>query len=168
MRMQDSGYTLTLSGLIRKRAELVADINGARDRLSDMMSSLDVLDQAIRIFKPDIDFEALPVRRVPPPHVAFRGELARFLIDYMRKAGKPLNTRELAVAVMDARRLNVADAILLTKITHRVGNSLRKLRSKGFVANERDAPSGKPGAMQRWWLVQKGRVTHEEARVVTG
>ena len=69
---------------------------------------------------------------------------------------------------MEARRLNTTDAILLSKMMRRDGNSLGKMRNKGLVANEGDDPNGKKGAMQRWWLAPKGRVTHEEARLVTG
>lgn len=163
--MQDEGYALTLKGLIRRRSHLIAEINGKRDALNELMVNLQTLEEAIRVFKPDIDWEDLPERRVPPPHVAFRGELARFLVDHLRKhRGKP-TTKELALAVMEARRLNTADAKLHYMLSIRVGQSLRRLRDKGYVASERADPTGKQGGLQRWWMAKR---VHEEARAVTG
>lgn len=158
-----NGYDLTLSGLIRRRSVLISEINGARDQLNEMLANLDVLDRAIRVFDPDIDFDDLPERRVPPAHVAFRGELARFVVDFLRKSRKPVTSREIGFAVMEARRLNTADARLHAMISNRAAAALLRLRHKGVVASER-ADNAK-GGLQRWWLVKP---VHEEARTVTG
>lgn len=121
-----------MSGLIKKRAEIVGLINECRERTDMMLSQLDALDQVIRVFDPYIDFEDMPVKRVAPPHVAFRGEITRFLLDVLRQAKKPLSTHELGIIVMDQRRLNTADKILCRTISARTGNVLRKMRDKGM------------------------------------
>lgn len=147
----DDGYTQTLHGLIRKRALVAGEIEALRDQLDVKTVALGNLDAAIRIFKPDIDFEELPERRVPPPHVAFRGELARFLIDQLRKAGKPLSTRELADAVMLTRGISNADLVMRRTMVQRVGHSLYRMKTKGITVSERG-----PGGGMMWWGLADG------------
>lgn len=161
----NDGYELTLSGLIRRRAVLISEINGMRDRLNRLLADLDTLDRAIRVFDPDIDFDELPERRVPPAHVAFRGELARFVIDFLRKSRKPATSRDIGFALMEARKLNTADARLHMMISNRAGAALLRLKRKGIVDSRRSDPTGRQGGLQVWWLV---RPVHEEARAVTG
>jgi hypothetical protein len=147
----DDGYTQTLSGLIRKRAVIAGELEALRDQLDLKTVALGNLDAAIRIFKPDIDFEDMAVRRVPPPHVAFRGELARFLIDQLRKATKPLSTRELADAVMKARGISNADLVMRRTMCQRVGHSLYRMKLKGITVSERG-----PGGGMMWWGLADG------------
>ena len=156
-----------LAGLIKRRAETVGRINEARHRLDEMLSELDTLDAALRIFKPDIDFDSLPMKRVPPPHVAFRGELARFLLDVLRRASRKLDTNELGMSVMLARRMNTADKQLVQTMSARTGASLLKMKKKGLVESE---PVGGPGNLRRWWLADQGRRVAEAGggRIVTG
>jgi hypothetical protein len=147
----DDGYTQTLHGLIRKRAIVAGEIDALRDQLDVKTVALGNLDAAIRIFKPDIDFEELPERRVPPPHVAFRGELARFLIDHLRKANRPLSTRELADEIMKARGISNADLVMRRTMVQRVGHSLYRMRLKGITTGERG-----PGGGMMWWGLAEG------------
>lgn len=103
-RMGD-GFELTLQGLLRKRGEMARDVEAMREQLGVLLSGLDHIDAAIRIFNPAIDLEDMPERPVPPPNPAFRGEVQRFLLHALRTAGEPMTTHDLAAAVMEARRL---------------------------------------------------------------
>ena len=40
-----------------------------------LIAALDHLDASIRLFDPEIDFADMPVKMLPPPNAAFRGEL---------------------------------------------------------------------------------------------
>lgn len=42
------GYDLTLSGLLRKRADLAGEAAGLKDQLGARLSDLDALDRVIR------------------------------------------------------------------------------------------------------------------------
>lgn len=70
-----------LSGLIRKRAELAGEI--------------DHLDASIRIFKPDIDLEAIKAKTVPPRHQALPGEMIRGVLTVLRESKEPLTSHEV-------------------------------------------------------------------------
>lgn len=142
----DDGYQLTLHGLLRKRGELSAEVDGLRAQLGTRLDALNHIDATIRVFKPDIDLVDLPERQAPPPNAAFRGEVQRFLLDTLRKADGPLTTHDLAAAVMRNRGLDPADRILFGLIAKRTGHSLTKLRRQGRVASHRFSKS----AMLEW------------------
>lgn len=148
----EGGYELTLHGLLRKRGELTSEVEALRANLEQRMGALDAIDQAIRVFKPDIGLEDLPERPAPPPNAAFRGEVQRFLLDTLRHAPEPLTTHDMARKVMEARQLNTADRILFALIAKRTGHSLTRLRRMGYVESHRFSK----GAMLEWRLSRKG------------
>lgn len=84
------GYDLTVQGLLRKRAELAGDAECPRDQLTARLAELDAVDRTIRLFQPDIDLDALPVKAAPPALTGTRGEFQRFLLGALRKAEGPL------------------------------------------------------------------------------
>ena len=145
-----SGYDLTLSGLLRKRAEMAGQAEALRAQLQGQLSALDHVDAVIRILRPDIDLEDLPERPVAPALSGTRGDLQRFLIDQLRKANRPLDTFELAEAVMLERGLDPADLAVRKLLRHRTGYALAKLRNKGKVTSGRAHRS----APLEWKLTQ--------------
>lgn len=145
---------LVVHGLIEQRAVTVGKIAAAQDHIAQMMADLDALDRSIRIFEPGIDLEELPMKRVPPPNAAFRGEIQRFLLHTLRNASTALATHQLATAIMDSRKLNVTDKALHRTISQRTGHSLGKLRSGGFVLSEK----ANAGGLLRWQLSRRGEV----------
>jgi hypothetical protein len=149
---------LVLHGLIARRAETVGQIAAAQDLLARLMSDLGHLDATIRIFAPDIDLEELPMKKVPPPNAAFRGEVQRFLLHTLRQAPVPMTTLQLATAVMESRNLNVADKALHRTIAQRTGHSLGKLRTRGFVQSEK----ANAGGLLRWQASRKGELGDPE------
>ena len=62
-----------LSGLIRKRAEITAEVEGLQMRLRQLIMDADNLDGAIRIFKPDMDLAEIRPKAVPRQHVVLSG-----------------------------------------------------------------------------------------------
>jgi hypothetical protein len=132
-----SGYDLTLSGLLRKRAETAGQAEGLRAQLAAMLSALDHIDAVIRILKPDIDLEDLPERPVAPALSGTRGDLQRFLLDQLRRSNQPLDTFELARRVINERKLDPQDRVIVKLIQRRTGYALAKLRNKGKVTSGR-------------------------------
>lgn len=108
-----------------------------RAQLGDQLSALDHIDAVIRILKPEIDLADLPERPVPPALSGARGDLQRFLIDQLRRSNHPLNTFELADAVMRERGLDANDRLIVKLIQRRSGYALAKLRNKGKVTSGR-------------------------------
>jgi len=145
------GYDLTLSGLLRKRAEMAGQAECLRAQLQGQLSALDHVDAVIRILKPDIDLEDLPERPVAPALSGTRGDLQRFLLDQLRRSNHPLSTFDLADAVMQERGLDSADLVVRKLLRHRTGYALSKLRNKGKVTSGRSHRS----APLEWELGRK-------------
>ena len=131
------GYDLTLSGLLRKRAEMAGQVEAMQARLGQLIADLSHIDSAIRVFRPDIDLADLPEKLAPAPFTGFRGEIQRFLLDELRKANHPLSTFDLADRIMAKRGLNADDRVIVKLIQRRTGYALAKLRNKGRVTSER-------------------------------
>ena len=141
---------LTVSGLIRKRSEIAGRIQALHEEAGRLIAALDHIDCTLRLFDPEIDFEAIPVKQLPPPNAAFRGEFQRSLLEMLRGNQRWQTTDELAVKVMVQRRMNEADRALRVLTRKRVGHALKRLQGKGVVASRR---MGK-GALLSWKITK--------------
>jgi len=110
-----------VTGLIEKRREIAGRIEDLQRQLKIAVCDLDHIEASLRIFKPDLDLTEHGPRPVPPPHAAFRGELTRILLETLRKAGKPLNTRDLTEVLMRERGLPLDDLKARQTMLRRVG-----------------------------------------------
>lgn len=136
--------------LIRKRAEIAGRIEAIHAEAARLVAELDHLDASIRIFEPQIDFDVLPVKPLPAPNAAFRGEFQRSLLDMLRGTQRWQTTDELCTKVMVQRRMNEKDRALFVTIRKRVGHALSRLRRKRVVASR---STGK-GALLAWKLTK--------------
>lgn len=137
----------TLSGLIRKRQEIAAELDAAQSRVRQLILDIDAVDATIRLFQPDIDLDVVKVRPTPRRHEAHRGDTSRLILSLLREAGEALSHREITQRVMMARGLNLTDRALCQTMRDRVGASLRGMRERGAVA------SGEGGGVGVRWSV---------------
>jgi hypothetical protein len=145
--------------LIRKRAEIAGRIEAIHAEAARLVAELGNLDMSIRIFQPDIDLEELPVKQLPPPNAAFRGEFQRFLLELLRGSQRWQSTFDLTVKVMVQRRMNEGDIALRRIVQARVAQALRRLRDrKGVVASRKMGA----GALLAW------RITKPDANLEGG
>ncbi|NEU12821.1 hypothetical protein G3T14_11830 [Methylobacterium sp. BTF04] len=134
-----------LRGLVRKRAEIAGQIEHTQMELRKLVTDLDAIDAAIRIFDSDADTGAIPNRQYPPRHAAFRGEMMRHVMGALRLAEGPVTSRDIARTVMTARGLNPDDPTMLQMIRKRVGACLWKLKQGEHA---REAPL--EGELKGW------------------
>lgn len=139
-----------INGLIKKRAEIAGRIHAIQEEAGRLIAALDHLDQSIRLFDPEIDFADLPVKLLPPPNAAFRGEFQRSLLEYLRGSQRWQTTDELTVKVMKQRRMNEADRALRVLTRKRVGHALTRLRRKSVVVSRK---AGK-GSLLAWKITK--------------
>lgn len=135
-------------GLIKKRAEIVGRIQALHAEAARLVADLDHLDCSLRIFDPQIDFDDMPVKALPPPNAAFRGEFQRSLLEMLRGSQRWQTTDDLTVRVMIQRRMNENDMALRVVTRKRVGHALSRLRRKRVVSSRK---AGK-GALLTWKL----------------
>jgi len=148
--MQD-GYDQTLSGLLRKRAELVGEVQAARDAWEALTFSLSAIDNAIRVFNPNIAAELLPESKPAPPFTGGTTQIQRFLLDLLRTSGEPIRTLQAAALVMKDRKIDPRDRVASTLIRKRVGDAFSRLREAGHVTGAKYGS----GAELEWQLSDK-------------
>jgi hypothetical protein len=135
-----------LSGLMAKRSELAGKIEMMQREMRALVVDLDHVDAAIRIFDPNVDLEDIKAR-LPPRHMAFKGEVSRLVLDTLRKAAKPMPVADLALVVLEGRGLSLDDKPFLRVLVRRVDACLRNLRKKGLVKRTRP-----PGSLGLWQI----------------
>jgi hypothetical protein len=130
-------YDHTITGLIRKRAELFGEAERLRDRIAEIKNDVSALDRTLTSlgYRGDLD-AAMPRQK---REVLFgQGELARSLLRELRDADGPMTSRELAQNVVALRGDDVRDRNYVSEITRRVSKCLRKHREEGRVRSSVD------------------------------
>lgn len=85
------------------------------------------------MFEPDIDLEKVCPKLMPPRHLAFKGQIARLLLDILRSEGKLRSVHDMTLRVMMARGMNASGRRLLCLVSKRVGGSMR---ARGIVRSQ--------------------------------
>jgi hypothetical protein len=72
-KVKDERATHVLTGLMTKRAELAGMLEHHQAKVRQLMIDLDAIDQALRLFKPDIELADIKAKPMPPRHAAYKG-----------------------------------------------------------------------------------------------
>ena len=136
----------TIQGLLAKRQQLAKLLKHLRAEERKVVSDLDHLDAAIRLFDPEAD--AVRLTRYPTKHRAKKGEVVRLVVRLLKEADRPLTALDIVHEQIKERGLKTDDGtvVLLRK---RIGACLTKLKNDGFV---RVVPL--PGMYQGWEIAR--------------
>jgi len=137
MMAKTETFEHTISGLLQKRADLLGEAEGIRDRLAEIKNDVGAIDRVLVSLGYEGDLDAQMPRQ--KREVIFgRGELTRAVLDELRGADGPMTSREIAKAIVslsgDAR-----DRKYVSDLTKRVGKALRALREADTVRSGTDA-----------------------------
>ena len=133
----------TINGLVRKRSELLGKIEHHVSQWQQAARDLEHVDHVLRLLAPEMDLGEVKAKPVPPLHAAYKGEVARLVLECFRlNPGKSLSTVFVTDYVMQQRGLDSTDRQLRTLILKRVSACLGTWRRKGRVTGER--PPGAP------------------------
>jgi len=146
------GYDQTLSGLLRKRAELAGRALDERKVLDATLAHLDAIDAAIRVFNPSLTHDVLPDAPRLPAHAAATSDIRRFLIGLLRAAGRPVKTLDATKALMEAKDIDERDRVLATLIRKRVTDAFGRMRAAGIVEGRKYGS----GSELEWRLTDRG------------
>jgi hypothetical protein len=98
--------THVVSALRTKRAEIAGHVHDLEKKIATWRARLANIDEAIKIFSPETDPEAIPPKRTYRRSRYFaRGELARLCLDILRVANGPLTTAEIVARIIKAKGL---------------------------------------------------------------
>src|SRR5262245_10534686 len=92
-------YANTISGLLKRRSELMGEAMTLREQLAVVGNDIEALDRTLETLGYKGDLKAVQPRgnRVVFFH---RNELRRFCIDELRKATEPITARDLAEKII--------------------------------------------------------------------
>jgi hypothetical protein len=134
--------------LSAKRAELVGVIAELERTLCRHRADLAHIDGTIRLFSPAAMPDPAGSKTAGPRQRRFRpGELARGILDVLRRAGRPLTAGEIGAAFMDAKGMAMDDPAGAAAVC--------KLVLRGLAYHERRrvvAGAGRDGRTRLWRL----------------
>lgn len=142
-------YANTISGLLKKRSELMGDAQRLREQLAHVGNDIEALDRTLV----SLGYDGELKWAAPRGHrVVFfaRDELRRFLLDELRKADGPISSRDLAEKIIKLEGKDCCDRRLCNDMVKRVGKSLKLLRQQGL------AVSMGPHGRLKWRLAFEG------------
>jgi hypothetical protein len=136
-------YANTISGLLRRRAELLADARELRERMAVVGNDIAALDRTLETLGYQGDLPA-PAGVQSSTRVVYfhRNELRRFCLDELRKATGPVTTRDLAEKAIRLEGRDPRDRRLRNDMVRRIGKSLKLLREQDAVRSDGSTNQG--------------------------
>jgi hypothetical protein len=129
--MNKNGNTYAISALKRRRAEIDGEIQACETRLRSLNEALCHLDATLSLFDPDYDPKSIRARRRYDRAKLFgKGKLSRMILDALRRAERPLASREVIEAI--AGEMNYGSKLPVGVIGN-VRAGLRYLAKHGAV-----------------------------------
>lgn len=137
-----------VSALRAKRAELAGVIVQLERDTAQRRADLAHVDGAIRLFAPTAVPEAIGPKAARRRNQWFgRGELARGILDVLRRSACPLAALGIAGALMEAKGLDVGDRVMLEMVQKLVHRAIRDHERRGVVHQD-----GRDGRALLWKL----------------
>jgi hypothetical protein len=119
-----------VSALIAKRAEIASHVEHLEKKASRWRARLASIDDAIRIFSPETDPEAIEPKRQYRRSRYFRpGEFAQLCLDALRRATEPQTTAQILASVLAAKHIPDGSASL----TEKTLSYLRTKQASGLI-----------------------------------
>lgn len=122
----------TVTTLRHKRAEIVKTIEKYERKLNQARADLAHISAAIAIFEASGNIKGLSA--YVDTHRLFKyGEVFQLAVDALKHG--PVNTRDLSLAIMEAKGLDTKDRVLAKAVAARLINILRKQLLRGSIVN---------------------------------
>lgn len=134
-------YEHTISGLLTKRQELMDENATLRERMAVVANDVEAIDRVLETLGHEEPLEGRSPRAARIV-LFYRNELRAFLLEQLRKADRPMTSRELAEIVCETEGKNRGDQRLIRDVTRRIGCALRKMRASRIVEPHREQGGG--------------------------
>jgi len=127
----------TISGLLKKRADLFNEAERIRDRLAEIKNDIGAMDRTLNVLGYSGDLDAAMPRQ--KREVLFgRGELSKAIYAELRTATAPVSSRDIAREIVTMQGNDARDRKYLSELTKRVSKALRAMRDHGTVRSTID------------------------------
>lgn len=125
-------YEQAISGLLRKRGEMLANLADLREQIAVQSNDLESLERGLET----LGYQGeLPTKASRAPRIVlfYRGELRGFLRQSLKEHG-PSTSRELATRLVALEGKDGRDRRMMNDIVKRMGKALRQMQDSGIVA----------------------------------
>jgi hypothetical protein len=137
-----------VSILLAKRAELAEVIARLEQNIRQNQIDLAHVDGTIRLFSPNAAPETAGSGSAGRRQQRFRpGELARGILDVLRRAGRPLTAGEVATTILVTKGMDAGDPNSIEAVQKLVHRGLVYHQRRGTVVH-----AGRDGRAMRWAL----------------
>ena len=126
----------TISGLLKARDDLMAELLAIRERQGELNNDLEAIDRVLDTLGYEGDLEGRQVRQYRLVIFA-RNELRQFVFRELRK-GEPLTSRDLAERICSAEGKDLTDQRMVMEVTRRVSKAVGIMRKRGGVRGDKD------------------------------
>jgi hypothetical protein len=126
--------THIISGLTKKRGEILGSINHYKSLISQLDKDLSHIDATIQIFEPDFNF-GKRTRIVNKHRNSYfeRGEAKTLILDTMRVCKEPIKTDELAFKIANLKQMDLSDSIEKRNFQKSIINTLSVLEKSNLI-----------------------------------
>jgi len=137
VRAQTTTFDHTISGLLAKRQDLLSDVEGLQGKIAEIRNDVRAIERTLRALGFNGDLGMMTGRH--KNRVLFRrGDLLKAILNELRTAGRPLKSREIALALMKQKGDDPKDRESLKDLVRRVTKSLSPLRNDGRIQSTID------------------------------
>ena len=135
--VKHSDYNHTISGLLHKRVDLIHEAERIHDRLAGIKNDMSAIDRVLGSLGYEGDYDEMMPRQ--KRFVVFgRGELTRQVLTVLRRATKPMTSRQIAQEIVSDSGLDARDRKYVSDLTKRVGKACRQY-ADGTIIKATDA-----------------------------
>ena len=134
--MTNDGYDLTIHGLLRKRTDLMANLESYRDKVSSTANDIRAVDRVLVSLGYDGELDLDQPRKRVLNYI--KHEIRRFILDELRASDRALTTRELAARLAAREGKDTGDRKLMRDLSHRVSKSVIILHDKQVVRRSKE------------------------------
>lgn len=127
-----SDYDNAISGLLRKRGEMLANLADLREQIAVQSNDIEAIERILETLGYSGD---LPTKATRAPRIVlfYRGELRQFLRQSLQEHG-PSTSRQLAERLIHLEGKDARDRRMMNDIVKRMGKALRQMQDNRIVA----------------------------------
>lgn len=132
IRPQTTTFDHTISGLLAKRQDLLSDVESLKEQIAEIRNDVRAIERTLRALGYQDDLSHMTGRQ--KNRVLFgRGDLLKAILEELRKAGHPLKSRDIALALIEQSGEDPNDRKTVKDLVRRVTKSLSPLRKNGRI-----------------------------------
>lgn len=140
----EKGYEHTISGLERKRGEMLLELADLREQIAVKSNDIEAIERIMETIGYEGDLPTVATR-LPRVVLFYRGELRQFLRKSLEEHG-PSTSRQLAERLIELDGKDNRDRRMMNDVVKRIGKALRQMMESKIITRGSAKVKG-----EYWW-----------------